>query len=154
VARVNAYIGHPSEKDYTVEAEIYGTRVRGKDMPDVGVGACRYSLLLIGNDQEVRLVTWDAQKRIEKKAPFDFKPKTWYRLKITATVIDGKGIVKGKVWPHGEKEPEKWTLELEDPVPNTHGAPLIYGFPNGTIDAKRPGPDIYYSYVKITPNKK
>ena len=97
---------------------------------------------------------WDAQKRIEKKLPFPWKPKTWYRLKITATVKNGKGIVKGKVWQRGTPEPDKWLLEIEDPSPNTEGAPLIYGFPNGVINAQSPGPDIFYSYVKITPNKR
>jgi hypothetical protein len=154
VARVNAYIGAPDLSDYTIETEVYGTQVRDKDMPDIGIGANRYMLLLIGNDQEVRLGTWDAQKRVEKKLPFEWKPETWYRLKLTATVVDGKGIVRAKVWPKEEKEPEKWTLEIEDPVPNTEGAPVLYGFPNGTIDAKNPGPEIYYSYVRITPNKK
>ncbi len=152
VARINAYIGAPDMKDYTVETEIYGTKVRGKDMPDVGVGACRYTLFLIGNDQEVRLGTWDAQKRIEKKQAFAWKPQTWYKLKITATVVNGKGVVKGKVWAKDDPEPQKWTLEIEDPVPNTEGAPVLYGFPNGVINAANPGPEIYYSYVKITPN--
>ncbi len=154
VARVNAYIGAPNLKDYTIETEIYGTKVRGKDMPDVGLGANRYTLLLIGNDQEVRLSTWDAQKRIEKKLAFAWKPETWYRLKLMARVVDGKGIVKAKVWARDDKEPQKWTLEIEDPIPNTEGAPLIYGFPNGVIGPRDPGPEIYYSYVKITPNKK
>jgi outer membrane protein assembly factor BamB len=156
VARINAYIGAPDAKDYTIETEVYGTKLedRGKDMPDIGIGACRYMLFMIGNDQELRLGTWDAQKRIEKKLPFPWKPKTWYRMKLTASVVDGKGIVKAKVWPKSESEPEKWTLEIEDPVPNTEGAPLVYGFPNGVINAANPGPEIYYSYVRISPNKK
>jgi outer membrane protein assembly factor BamB len=154
VARANAYIGDPHMSDYTIECDVFGTKVRDKDMPDIGVGACRYSLVLIGNDQEVRLVTWDAQKRIEKKIPFNFQPSVWYRMKLMATVVDGKGIVKGKVWPGNAKEPEKWTLEVEDPVPNTEGAPLIYGFANGTIDAKNPGPEIHYANLKMYANKK
>jgi outer membrane protein assembly factor BamB len=153
VARINAYIGAPDASDYTIETEVYGTKLpdRGKDMPDIGVGANRYVLFMIGNDQELRLGTWDAQKRIEKKLPFPWKPETWYRMKLTA---DRKGVVKAKVWPKDQNEPEKWTIEIEDPVPNTEGAPMIYGFPNGVLDAKNPGPEIYYSYVKITPNGK
>jgi hypothetical protein len=68
--------------------------------------------------------------------------------------VNGKGTVKAKVWPKDQNEPEKWTIEMQDPVPNTEGAPMIYGFPNGVLDAKNPGPEIYYSYVKITPNGK
>ena len=154
VARANAYIGDPEMKDYTIESDVYAKKVRAKDMPDVGIGACRYVLFLIGNDQEVRLVTWDAQKRINKTMPFNFKPDPWYHMKLTATVVDGKGIVKGKVWARDDKEPEKWTVEIEDSVPNTEGAPLIYGFANGTINAAAPGAEIFYDNVKITPNKK
>ncbi|MFM7152363.1 MAG: PQQ-binding-like beta-propeller repeat protein [Gemmataceae bacterium] len=154
VARANAYIGDPQLKDYTIEAEMMGTKVRDKDMPDMGVGACRYSLLLIGNDQEIRLVTWDAQKRVEKNLPFAWKPGVWYRLKLSTTVVDGKGLIKGKVWNRDEKEPESWTVEMEDPVPNTSGSPFIYGFANGTIDAANPGSEIFYDNLKITPNKK
>ncbi|MFO0877047.1 MAG: PQQ-binding-like beta-propeller repeat protein [Gemmataceae bacterium] len=154
VARAIAYIGDPYLSDYTIEADVYGTKIRNKDMPDMGIGACRYNLTMIGNDHEVRLVTWDAQKRIEKKMPYDWKPGVWYRLKLTSTLEGDKAIVKGKVWPRDEKEPEKWSLELEDPVPNREGAPLIYGFANGTIDASNPGPEIHYDNIKITPNKK
>ncbi len=154
VARANAYIGTPSMSDYTVESDVMGTKVRDKEMPDIGVGACRYTLFLIGNKQEARLVTWDAQKRIEKKLSYPWKPGVWYRMKITATVKGGKGIIKGKVWPRDEKEPDAWTLEAEDPIPNTDGAPLIYGFANGTINAAAPGAEIFYDNVKVTPNGK
>ncbi len=153
VNRANAYIGDPYMSDYTIECDVYGTKVRDKDMPDMGIGACRYTFTLHGNDREVRLGTWDAQKRIEKKMELDWKPETWYRLKLMATTANGKAIVKGKVWPREEKEPDAWTLELEDPIPNSEGAPLIYGFANGTIDANNPGPEIYYDNLKITPNK-
>jgi outer membrane protein assembly factor BamB len=153
VARIKAYLGSPDQSDYTIESEVFGTKLadRGKDMPDIGIGACHYVLVLLGNDQVLRLGTWDAQKRIEKKLPFPWKPETWYRMKLT---VNGKGVVKAKVWPKDQNEPEKWTIEIEDPVPNTEGAPMIYGFPNGVLDAKNPGPEIYYSYVKITPNRK
>ena len=77
----------------------------------------------------------------------------WYRLRITATVQGGKGIIKGKVWPRDEKEPDAWTLEAEDPIPNTEGAPLVYGYANGTINAQSPGAEIFYDNVKITPKK-
>src|SRR5262249_55923733 len=127
VARANAYIGSPDDRDYTIEVDVYGEMAR-KDKPDIGIGACRYTPLMAGNDKEIRLSTWDAQKRIEKKVAMAWKPKTWYRMKLMATVEGGKGIVKGKVWPRDEKEPEKWTVEAEDPVPNEEGSPALYGF--------------------------
>lgn len=154
VARANAYITGPNASDYTIECDVYGTKARGKDMPDVGIGACRYNLTLMGNTQELTLGSWDAMPRVEKKVSFPWKERTWYRLKLMASVVDGKGVVKAKVWPKGEKEPEKWTLELEDPVPNTEGAALLFGFANGTIGPTDPGAGIYYADVRITPNKK
>ena len=125
IARGNAYIGLPDLKDYTIECDVYGTKVRDKDMPDIGVGASRYNLMLGGNTQELTLGTWDALPRLEKKVAFPWKEKTWYRMKLTASVVDGKGVIKGKVWPKGEKELEGWTLEMEDPIPNTEGAAVV-----------------------------
>jgi hypothetical protein len=125
-------------------------------MGDVGIGANRYMLTLIGNDQELRLNTWDAMDRgrVKARQPFKFEPNKWYTMKLMATVVDGKGVVKGKAWARGEAEPEKWTLELEDPIPNHSGAPVLYGFANGTISPKEPGPEMYYDNLKITPNAK
>jgi outer membrane protein assembly factor BamB len=155
VARANAYIGSPDLKDYTVQADVYTDKVRG-NMADLGVGAHRYTLLLAGNDQTLRLNTWDALYggRVKTDVPFKWEPKKWYTMKVTATVVGSKGLIKGKVWPRDEKEPEKWTVELEDPLPNAEGAPLIYAYANGTIDATNPGPESFIDNVKITPNSK
>lgn len=155
VARANAYIGSPDLKDYTIQADVYSNKVRG-NMADMGIGASRYTLLLVGNDQILRLNTWDALYggRVKTEMPFKWQPETWYTMKVMATIVDGKGVIKGKVWPRSEKEPEKWTLELEDPLPIPDGSPLIYGFANGTIDAANPGPESYFDNIKITPNAK
>lgn len=151
INNANAYIGTPDMSDYTVQSDVYAVPMKTGGLPDMGVGAHRYLLVIVGNDKEARLVTWDAQKRLEKSVPFTLKPKTWYTMKITATVKGGKGVVKGKVWERGAKEPEKWGLELVDPVPIKAGAPFIFGFPNGASDAG-PGPEIYYDNVKVTKN--
>src|SRR5262249_51586984 len=98
VARANAYMGKPILSDYTVQADVRGTIVNVKaekdrekdkfngDMPDAGVVASRYTLVLIGNDQTLRLISWDALPRIDKTIPFPWKPNTWYTLKLTSTV--------------------------------------------------------------------
>jgi outer membrane protein assembly factor BamB len=150
VARGSGYIGPPSMSDYTIEADVLGTQV-GADLPEIGIGACRYSLVLVGGDKELRLVSWDAQKRISKVVPFPWKPDVWYRMKLMATVQGGKGIIKGKMWERGAPEPAAWTVEAEDPVPNTEGAPLVYGWSRGIMTG-RPGTKIYYDNLKITPN--
>jgi outer membrane protein assembly factor BamB len=152
VARAHAFIGQPELCDYTIQADVRGTQVRG-DLPDMGVDASRYILLLNGNTQQVRLVSWDALPRINKSIAFPWKPDVWYRLKLTVEYKDGKAIAKGKVWPRERPEPEEWTVTVEDPVPNRRGAPALYGNATGILGPTSPGTEIHYSNVKITPNK-
>jgi outer membrane protein assembly factor BamB len=152
VARVNAYIGASNLSDYTIQSDVYGTKVR-TDLPDMGVGANRYTLMLIGNSQELRVGDWDAQSRADTNMPFAWKPDVWYTMKLTVTVKDGKAEVRGKVWPREEKEPEKWTIELSDPLPEKEGSPFLFGNATGAVGPGNPGTTVYYDNVKITPNK-
>ena len=57
VARTESYIAAPNLADYTIQSDVYGTKVK-TDMPDIGVGNCRYQLQLIGNLQILKLHTW------------------------------------------------------------------------------------------------
>jgi outer membrane protein assembly factor BamB len=154
VARAHAFIGLPHLSDYTIEADMQGSKV-GKDMPDVGIDASRYTLSLVGNAQQLRLVSWDALPRIDRSIDFSWRPGVWYRMKLTVKVDGDKAIVRGKVWPRDQKEPEEWTAEITDPRPNREGAPALYGnVPATSIGgATSPGTDIYYANVKVTPNK-
>ena len=38
------------------------------------------------------------------------------------------GFVRAKLWPRGEPEPAKWTLEVHQAKLHTHGAPAVYAF--------------------------
>ncbi len=153
VARANAYITPPSSTNYTIEADIMGTRVRD-DLPDAGIVANRYTLMLAGNTQQLRLISWDALPRVDKTISFPWKPGTWYRLKLTVEVDEnGKGIAKGKAWPRDEKEPEGWLTEFADPIVNAEGSAGVYGYAAGILD-NQPGCEIYYDKVTIAPNKK
>ena len=151
VARANAYIGAPSLSDYTVEVDEYGTKVK-TDMPDMGCGNSRYELVLFGNDQKLHVLSWDAQSRIDESAPFAWKPDTWYHLKFKVSPKDGKATVQAKVWARDDKEPEKWTIEVEDAYPNTEGSPFLYGFSVGDVGPMAPGASIYYDNLKIYSN--
>jgi hypothetical protein len=77
--------------------------------------------------------------------PFPWKGDTWYSMKFQATNKSGQAFLRAKVWRKGEPEPEKWTLEASDPVPNTHGAPGLYG--NATDG------EIYLDNISVTPNQ-
>jgi hypothetical protein len=95
-------------------------------------------------------VSWDAQRRINNTIPWKWKGNTWFRMKLTVAVEGDKAHVRAKVWPRDDKEPEKWTLTVEDPTPNRHGSPTLYGFAYGSVP---PLSTVHYANVKITPNK-
>src|SRR5207237_10383771 len=116
----NAYIGMPKLHDYTIQADVLGTKKRD-DMPDLGVVANRYTLQLDGTKQRLRILSWDAVPRVDKGIDWSWKPDVWYRLKLTVDVKDGAGIVRGKAWARDQEEPNVWTIEFKDPVPNEHG---------------------------------
>ena len=127
----NAYIGAPTMKDYTIECDLQGTHVgdkeRGFHLPEMGIVANRYTLLLAGNIQKLRLVSWDPLPRIDKTINYAWKPGVWYRLKLTVEIRGDTADVRGKVWERGQKEPEAWTIGLIDPRANTEGAPALFG---------------------------
>ncbi len=152
LARGNAYMAMPGLSDYTVEADVMGTRVGG-DLPDVGIGADRYTFYLAGNIQKLRLNSWSALPRVDRTIEFPWQPDTWYRLKLTSEVHGGKGVIKGKCWPRGKDEPKEWTIELHDAYPNIEGAPTLYGYVTG-IPEGGAGTEVYYDNVRVTPNRK
>jgi hypothetical protein len=152
VARANAYITDHHDSDYTIRADVSAMR-RGENMPDVGIGANRYTLMLDGNKQRLRIVSWDALPRVEKSIPWPWQPTIWYSLKLRVDLQEGKAIVRGKAWRRGETEPQSWTIEFTDPCPNREGSPLLYGYATGFI-ADQPGAEAYYDKVEILPNEK
>jgi hypothetical protein len=60
-------------------------------------------------------------------------------------------VIRGKVWPRDQKEPEAWTLQIEDPTPNREGSPALYGNATGILE-KEPGCEIFYDNLRVTPN--
>src|SRR5208282_5496470 len=113
IARGSCFFGTPDMTNYTIQADVMGGKIdkqgnQGIWLPDVGVGACRYTLLLAGQLQKLRLVSWDAMPRVDEWIEYPWKPDTMYRLKLSANVANGKTTMRGKVWPASEKEPEKW----------------------------------------------
>lgn len=151
VARANAFITTPDAKDYTIESDVMGTQV-GEFLPDMGVVNSRYTLQISGKKQELRILSWEAVPRVDKTLAFAFKPQVWYRMRLVVEANGGKAVIRGKAWPRDEAEPKDWTIEFTDPTPNTEGAAAIYGYAFG-IQPGKPGTEIFYDNVKITPNK-
>ncbi len=158
LARANGYITSPDAAEYTIQADLQGTLVRGK-LPDMGLVNSRYTVMLDGKtDPEsgkrtLRLISWNPRPRINFEIPFDWEPGEWYTVKFTVEQTEKTAELKAKVWKKSEKEPEKWTIEFSDPSPNRNGAAALYGYVTNVSDGEA-GSDIYYDNVTVTPNKK
>ncbi|MDZ7361354.1 MAG: PQQ-binding-like beta-propeller repeat protein [candidate division KSB1 bacterium] len=138
--RSDIFLGPPTMKNYTIQADMLGKRSR-RQMPDMGLIANRYTLDLQGALQRLQIRVWAAELLNSKTIDFKFEPDVWYTMKMRVDQAGGKSIVKGKVWPRAEKEPEAWTITMEDPLPNPEGSPGLYGYSPV---------EIYYDNVKIT----
>lgn len=137
--RSDIYLGPPSMKNYTIQVDVMGTRDR-RQMPDMGLIANRYTLDLMGALQRLQIRVWAAELLNSKTIDFKFEPEVWYTMKLRVDTAGGKSIVQGKVWPVAEKEPEAWTITMEDELPNPAGSPGLYGYSPV---------EIYYDNIRI-----
>lgn len=142
-ARSQGWMGHVDLHDYTIQADVMGAMKDGK-MPDIGLTAQRYVLDLKGASQELQIRTWHAQLRMAQTVPFEWSPNVWYTMKLRASVEDGKAVLRGKVWPRDDPEPESWTVEATDDSPNLNGSPGLFG---NAKDA-----EVFYDNLKVTYN--
>ena len=96
-------------------------------MSTVGLVCQRYYVVLNGNAQELEINS--NQERIKAVVPFKMEPETWYVMSARVDVQpDGTGIVRAKVWPKGQPEPAKWTIEVKHNNVHRQGSPGIVGF--------------------------
>lgn len=160
IARANAYITGPALSNYTIQTDVFGTRVRDR-MPDIGVVNSRYTMILDGkpdadkNTRQLRLVSWEARPRVYLATDFDWQPDTWYTLKLSVEPRGERAVVRGKAWKRGDAEPAGWAFEFEDPAGNTAGAAALYGYVSDPlITPDNPGAAIYYDNLVIAPNGK
>ncbi len=121
--RIRAFVGSTERSNYTVEADIQ-TPTRRRQQGDVGITAQRYSLILYGTSQRLKLEPWEPETTRTVSVPFAWKPDTWYHLKLKVENLqDGTVRVRGRAWPTGETEPVAWAIEKIDPIGNRKGAP-------------------------------
>ena len=98
-------------------------------MPDMGLVAQRYTLDLMGASQQLQLRSWPPQVAtyFSKTIPFAWEAGRWYTMRLEARTKDGSAVLRGKVWPRGEKEPEAWTIEGVHAAGNLQGSPGFFG---------------------------
>ena len=138
------FMGPANLANYTVEADVRVTEKR-RQMSDAGVFAQRYGLVLFGNNQKIELQPWQAAPARTASVPFQWKPDTWYRMKLQVqNEAGGVTVARGKVWPRGDAEPEAWTVEKRDGIGHREGAPGLYADPAN---------EIYFDNLKVTANQ-
>ena len=137
--RSNVYLGLPTMKNYQIQIDLMGTKVKRR-LPDMGLIANRYTLDMQGRHQRLQIRSWASDLRMAKTIDFAWETDVWYTMKMKVDVIDGKAIIKGKVWRAGDTEPDEWTITAEDPLPNSEGSPGIYGYS---------ATEIYYDNLKV-----
>jgi outer membrane protein assembly factor BamB len=142
--RARVFFGPTTLSDYTFEADVRSVE-RRRQLGDVGITAQRYSLVLYGASQRLKLEPWEPETTRTVTAPFAWKPDTWYRLKLrVANVANGAVHVQGKAWPAGQPEPATWLIDKTDPIGNRQGSPGLF------IDAQF---GAYYDNFKVTKNQ-
>lgn len=122
--RAQVFIGHPTAKNYTIEADVL-TEGNRRKMSEIGLINQRYMIVLKGNAQQIEINS--NQERIREAVPFKVSPNTWYRLKARVDVApDGSGVVRAKAWKKGEAEPEAWNIEVPHKNAHPQGCPGIF----------------------------
>jgi outer membrane protein assembly factor BamB len=141
--RARVFFGPTTLSDYTFEADVRAVE-RRRQMGDVGITAQRYSLVLYGTSQRLKLEPWEPETTRTVAVPFSWKPDSWYRLKLrVSNQANGAVRVQGKAWPTGQPEPDAWNIDKVDPIGNREGAPGLF------IDAQF---GVYLDNFKLTPN--
>ena len=147
-ARSRAWMGPSDLSEYTIAADVRGTRMSDQ-LPDIGLTAHGYVLDLMGESQQLRIRTWSTQLRMAETIPFSWQPDTWYRMKLRAD-IESEGdaavtVLRGKVWPLDEPEPKEWTITAVDESPNLQASPGLYG--NAKVA------ELYLDNIEVTANE-
>jgi hypothetical protein len=96
-------------------------------MADVGLTVQRYSLVLYGTTQRLKLEPWEPETARTVTIPFAWQPDTWYHLKLRVDNLpDGSVRARGKAWRTGEPEPDAWLIDKVDPIGNREGSPGLF----------------------------
>jgi len=124
--RLRAFIGPTDWSNYTFEADVRAN-TRRRQIADIGITAQRYSLVLYGNAQQLKIEAWEPETERTAMVKYPWKADTWYHLKLRVENLpDGKVRVQGKAWATAESEPAQWTIEKTDPIGNRQGAPGVF----------------------------
>lgn len=143
--RGTVFVAPSNLSNYTMQADVL-TDGNARSKSDIGLINQRYLICLRSNANKLEISS--NLERLKVEGNFKVSANTWYTLKTRVDVKeDGSGVVRGKVWPKDQPEPEAWTVEA--PVARAHknGSPGIFGFT--PLNQRR----VYLDNLSITPNK-
>ena len=124
--RGRTFIGPTNWSDYTFQADVRAPQ-RRRQMADVGITAQRYSLVLYGTTQQLKIEPWEPETQRTVTVPFAWKPDTWYRLRLRVENLPyGQVRARGKAWAATDSEPAEWMIDKTDPIGNREGAPGLF----------------------------
>jgi outer membrane protein assembly factor BamB len=124
--RIRVFVGPTTWSNYTFEADVRAAE-RRRQLGDIGITAQRYSLVLYGVSQKLKLEPWEPETTRTATADFAWKADTWYRLKLRVeNLANGQVRARGKAWPVGQPEPAAWLIDKTDPIGNREGAPGLF----------------------------
>jgi outer membrane protein assembly factor BamB len=124
--RLRMFIGPVDLSDYTGEADVR-VNTRRRQMGDMGITVQRYTLVLYGTAQLLKIEPWEPETTRTVSMPFKWDADKWYRLKLRVENLPNGAVrARGKAWPVGETEPAKWLLDKTDPIGNRQGAPGVF----------------------------
>jgi len=143
--RGTVFVAPSTLSNYTMQADVM-TDGNARSKADIGLINQRYLICLRGNAGKLEVSS--NLERLAEAATFKVSANTWYTLKTRVDIAaDGSGVVKGKVWPKAEAEPEAWTIEAKVARAHTQGSPGIFGFT--PMNQKR----VFLDNLSITENK-
>jgi hypothetical protein len=123
---VRAFIGPTDWSNYTFEADVRGT-TRRRQMTDIGITAQRYSLVLYGNSQQLKLEPWEPETERSRVVPFQWKADTWYHLKLRVeNTADGKVRARGKAGRPASRSRRRGRSISSTRSGNRNGAPGFF----------------------------
>ncbi len=141
--RIRMFIGPVDWHDYTYEGDVRAS-MRRRQMGDIGLTAQRYSLVLYGNTQQLKIEPWEPEIQRSVTVPFAWVQDKWYHLKLRVeNMPDGSVRARGKAWATGDPEPAAWMIEKVDPNGNRTGAAGVF------VDAQF---GVYLDNLKLTAN--
>jgi outer membrane protein assembly factor BamB len=124
--RARVFFGPTSWSNYTFQADVRATE-RRRQMADVGITVQRYSLVLYGTNQRLKLEPWEPEIERTVTVPFAWATDTWYRLKLRVDNLPDEQVrVRGKAWAVGDPEPADWLIDRTDPIGNREGSPGLF----------------------------